>query len=121
MPTAATPLSSQPMLTAQAGGRAGGREGALLRLGHCSLLSSSHSLPFPAEPGWPGAELRPRSNQEVDGDRAPRGRGPRPKGEGSGTGSSPHSSPLNSQHRNTSSPTSPRGGILSPGSKGAGR
>lgn len=61
MPTAATPLSSQPMLTAQAGGRAGGREGALLRLGHCSLLSSSHSLPFPAEPGWPGAEAQEQS------------------------------------------------------------
>lgn len=63
MPTAATPFSSQSRLKAQAGGRDRQRgRGKLLRLRHCLLLPSPHSLPFPTEPGWPWAELRPRSS-----------------------------------------------------------
>jgi len=42
--------------------------GKLLRLRHCLLLPSPHFLRFPAEPGWPGAEQRPRSSwKEVYG------------------------------------------------------
>lgn len=75
MAAAATPLSSQSMLMAQAGiggdNRAGGR---LLRPRHCLLLPSPHSPHFPAEPGWPGAEQRSQEQLEGGGrrDRAPR-------------------------------------------------
>lgn len=77
MATGAVPLSSQSMLMAQAGiegkNRAGGK---LLRPRHCLLLSS-HSFHFPAEPGWPGAEQRPRSSwKEVDNGTEHQGKGP---------------------------------------------
>ena len=84
MPTAATPLSSQSMLKAQAAGRGGkkGGEGKLLRL----TLLASPSSPFPSLPSrawltWGRAEAQ----EQLEGgewDRAPRGRGPRPKEEG---------------------------------------
>lgn len=99
MATVATPLSSQWMLMAQAGEGVETRVwGKLLRLRHCLLLPYPHFLRFPAEPGWPGAEQRPRSSwKEVygtehqgEGALGPRGEGSRPP---------PYSSPLSSQHR----------------------
>lgn len=119
MATAATSLSFQKsMLMAQAGAggenRAGGK---LLRTRHCLLLPSPHSLHFSAEPGWPGAEQRPRSSwKKVDGTEH-QGKGPSAQGgrEPSPPPTAPH---LVHSTENTSSPTTPCGGI--PGSKGAG-
>jgi len=82
MATAATPLSSQSMLMAQAGG-GGGNKGRGEAPEAQTLLASPFS-PFPSLPSrawlaWGRAEAQ----EQLEGgvwDRAPRGRGPRPKG-----------------------------------------
>lgn len=85
MPTAATPLSSQSMPMAQAGGRSGntGRGEAP----EAQTLLASPFTPFPSSVpsrawlAWGRAEAQ----EQLEGggwDRAPRGRGPRPKEEG---------------------------------------
>lgn len=81
MATVATPLSSQWMLMAQAGEGAETRVGGkLLRLRHCLLLPYPLFLSFPVEPGWPGAEQRPRSSwKEVYGTEH-QGEGPSAQG-----------------------------------------
>lgn len=96
MPTAAAPLSSQSMLRAQAGGGVETGWGKLLRLRHCLLLPSPHSLHFPAELVWPEAKQRPRSSwKEMDG-TAPREGALGPREEE--PSSPPYSSPTSSQH-----------------------
>lgn len=87
------------------------RWGKLLRLRRCLLLPSPHSVDFPAEPRWPGAEKRPRSHRrEVEGT------------EHQEEGALPAPAPrwVHSTD-NTSSPPTPRGAITSPGSKQVGR
>lgn len=86
MPTAATPLSSQSMLMAQAGGRGGNRDvcwgGKLLRLRPCLLLPSPHSLHFPAEHGWPGQSRGPGAVGGRWMGKSTKGKGPSAQGGG---------------------------------------
>lgn len=78
MATAATSLSSQSMLMAQAGAGENRAGGKLLRTRHCLLLPSPHSLHF-SEACWPGTEQSPGAVGRRWMGQSTKGRGPRPK------------------------------------------